>query len=111
MWRAFDVAVEDTFRTAMREALFVGTPADLFTLGDPRTFGDLVAPAELRTIASYAAQVGVHTTLIVPLDGSGDVFLMNTFTDAQLLVSTDVVALSVLRTTFWMAARSRASSA
>ena len=46
-------------------------PADLFTLGDPRTFGDLVAPAELRTIASYAAQVGVHTTLIVPLDGSG----------------------------------------
>ena len=46
-------------------------PADLFTLGDPRTFGDLVAPAELERIASYAAHVGVHTTLVHPLDRSG----------------------------------------
>ena len=29
----------------------------------------------------------------VPLEGSGDVFLMNTFTDAQLIVSRDVVDL------------------
>ena len=29
----------------------------------------------------------------VPLPDRGEVFLMNTFTDAQLLVSTDVVAL------------------
>lgn len=46
-------------------------PADLFTLGDPRTFGDLVAPPELQTISSYAAHVGVHTTLVFPLDATG----------------------------------------
>ncbi len=46
-------------------------PADLFTLGDPRTFGDLVTPAELRTVSTYAAQLGVHTTLVFPPDGSG----------------------------------------
>jgi glycerophosphoryl diester phosphodiesterase len=56
-------------------------PADLFTLGDPRTFGDLVAPAELRTIATYAAHVGVHTTLVFPLDASGAAAARTTLVD------------------------------
>ena len=56
-------------------------PADLFTLGDPRTFGDLVAPAELRTISSYAAQVGVHSTLVFPLDRDGATAAPTTLVD------------------------------
>jgi glycerophosphoryl diester phosphodiesterase len=56
-------------------------PADLFTLGDPRTFGDLVSPAELRTISTYAAQLGVHTTLVFPQDGSGPATAPTTLVD------------------------------
>ena len=56
-------------------------PADLFTLDDPRTFGDLVEPAELRTTASYAAQVGVHTTLVFPLDRAGATAAPTTLVD------------------------------
>ena len=41
-------------------------PADLFELGDPRTFGDLVQPSELQLIAAYADSLGVHTSLILP---------------------------------------------
>jgi len=56
-------------------------PADLFTLDDPRTFGDLVGPPELRTIASYAAQVGAHTTLVFPLDRAGSTAAPTTLVD------------------------------
>ncbi len=48
-------------------------PADLFTLGDPRTFGDLVAPHELQAISAYARHLGVHTELVFPRDRSGAV--------------------------------------
>lgn len=56
-------------------------PADLFTLDDPRTFGDLVAPAALRTTSSYAAQVGVHSTLVFPLDRDGATAAPTTLVD------------------------------
>lgn len=46
-------------------------PADLFTLGDPRTFGDLLTPPELDRIAAYADALGVHTSLVLPLDRTG----------------------------------------
>jgi glycerophosphoryl diester phosphodiesterase len=48
-------------------------PADLFTLGDPRTFGDLVAPQELLAMSGYARHLGVHTDLVFPRDRSGAV--------------------------------------
>jgi glycerophosphoryl diester phosphodiesterase len=65
-------------------------PADLFTLGDPRTFGDLVAPPELQTISSYAAQLGVHTSLVFPLDRSGATAAPTTLVDDAHAVGLDV---------------------
>jgi glycerophosphoryl diester phosphodiesterase len=45
-----------------------GRPYDFVASGDKRTYADLVTPAGLREIATYAQGVGVHKNLIRPRD-------------------------------------------
>jgi len=45
-----------------------GKPYDFVVSGDPRTYADLVTPAGLAEIATYADGVGVNKDLIVPRD-------------------------------------------
>ncbi|MEV6327406.1 glycerophosphodiester phosphodiesterase [Streptomyces sp. NPDC051909] len=46
-------------------------PWDFVEAGDPRTVADLVTPAGLRWIASYAQGIGPTLDLILPRDASG----------------------------------------
>ncbi|MBC2903499.1 glycerophosphodiester phosphodiesterase [Streptomyces cupreus] len=46
-------------------------PYDFVDSGDPRTVADLVKPAGLREIASYAQGIGPTLDLIIPRDASG----------------------------------------
>ncbi|MGW0913570.1 glycerophosphodiester phosphodiesterase [Streptomyces sp. NPDC002784] len=46
-------------------------PYDFVDSGDPRTVADLIKPAGLREIASYAQGIGPTLDLIIPRDGSG----------------------------------------
>lgn len=50
-----------------------GAPNDLVAVGDDRPYADLVTPAGLRTVASYAAAIGVAKHLVLPRDGGGAV--------------------------------------
>ena len=50
----------------------VGAPYDLVTAGDPRTYADLVTPAGLAEIATYADGIGPSKNLIVPRDTAGN---------------------------------------
>jgi glycerophosphoryl diester phosphodiesterase len=43
-----------------------GKPYDFVVAGDPRTYADLVTPANLRWIARYADGLGANKNLIVP---------------------------------------------
>jgi len=45
-----------------------GRPWDFVVSGDPRTYRDLTAPANLEWIASYADGVGVNKDLVLPRD-------------------------------------------
>jgi glycerophosphoryl diester phosphodiesterase len=45
-----------------------GAPYDLRAAGDPRTYRDLVTPAGLAEIATYADGVGVNKNLVLPRD-------------------------------------------
>ncbi|MFI6209704.1 glycerophosphodiester phosphodiesterase [Streptomyces sp. NPDC051041] len=47
-------------------------PWDFVENGDPRTVADLVKPAGLREIASYAQGIGPTLDLIIPRDGAGN---------------------------------------
>lgn len=49
-----------------------GAPYDLVAAGDARTYADLVTPAGLKAIASYADGVGLCKDVIVPRDASGN---------------------------------------
>ncbi|MEU3252190.1 glycerophosphodiester phosphodiesterase [Streptomyces sp. NPDC006997] len=46
-------------------------PYDFVENGDPRTVADLVKPAGLREIASYAQGIGPTLDLVIPKDASG----------------------------------------
>ncbi|WP_030754366.1 glycerophosphodiester phosphodiesterase [Streptomyces sp. NRRL F-5135] len=46
-------------------------PWDFKVAGDPRTVDDLVAPAGLKWIASYARGIGPTLDLVIPKDGTG----------------------------------------
>jgi glycerophosphoryl diester phosphodiesterase len=46
-----------------------GKPYDFAVAGDARTYADLVTPAGLREIATYAQGVGVNKNLVRPRDG------------------------------------------
>lgn len=48
-----------------------GAPYDLASNGDPRTYADLVTPAGLRVVATYADAVGVNKNLVVPRRADG----------------------------------------
>jgi glycerophosphoryl diester phosphodiesterase len=47
-----------------------GAPYDSAGRGEPRTYADLVTPAGLREVATYAAGVGVHKSLVLG-EGAG----------------------------------------
>jgi glycerophosphoryl diester phosphodiesterase len=58
-------------RTRLRLVQLVddgGQPYDFVRAGDPRAYADLVTPAGLRHIASYAAAIGANKSLIFPRD-------------------------------------------
>ncbi|MFJ8886084.1 glycerophosphodiester phosphodiesterase [Streptomyces sp. NPDC102402] len=46
-------------------------PWDFVEAGDPRTVADLVTPAGLKWIASYAQGIGPTLDLVIPRDGAG----------------------------------------
>lgn len=48
-----------------------GAPFDFVAAGDKRTYADLVTPAGLRAVASYADGIGVNKNLIIPRDAAG----------------------------------------
>nr|WP_045316778.1 glycerophosphodiester phosphodiesterase [Lentzea aerocolonigenes] len=48
-----------------------GAPYDFIVAGDKRTYADLVTPAGLRDVRSYADGVGVTKDLIIPRDAAG----------------------------------------
>jgi glycerophosphoryl diester phosphodiesterase len=50
----------------------VGAPYDFVVAGDPRTYADLVTPAGLAEIATYAQGIGPSKNLIVPRDAAGN---------------------------------------
>ncbi|CAM5621072.1 glycerophosphoryl diester phosphodiesterase [Streptomyces purpurascens] len=47
-------------------------PWDFVETGDPRTVADLVKPAGLREIASYAQGIGPTLDLVIPRDAKGN---------------------------------------
>ena len=49
-----------------------GRPYDFVVSGDPRTYADLVTPAGLAEIATYADGIGPSKDLIVPRDSAGN---------------------------------------
>jgi glycerophosphoryl diester phosphodiesterase len=49
-----------------------GRPYDFVVAGDPRTYADLVTPAGLAEIATYADGIGPNKNLIVPRDADGN---------------------------------------
>jgi glycerophosphoryl diester phosphodiesterase len=48
-----------------------GAPYDLVAKGDKRTYRDLVTPAGLRDVATYADAVGANKDLVLPRDADG----------------------------------------
>jgi glycerophosphoryl diester phosphodiesterase len=50
---------------------FGGAPYDWVAAGSTRTYDDMVTPAGLREVASYAGGIGVDTRRVVPQDASG----------------------------------------
>ena len=48
-----------------------GAPFDFVAAGDRRTYADLVTPAGLHEVASYADGIGVNKNLIIPRDATG----------------------------------------
>ena len=48
-----------------------GAPYDLVAQGDPRTYRDLVTPAGLRDVATYADGLGAHKDLVLPRNAAG----------------------------------------
>jgi glycerophosphoryl diester phosphodiesterase len=48
-----------------------GAPYDLVAKGDPRTYADLITPAGLEEISTYADGLGPTKDLIIPRDSTG----------------------------------------
>ena len=67
-----------------------GSPYDFVVSGDPRTYADLITPAGLAEIATYADGIGPNKNLIVPRDAANRLFeptdLVERAHDAGLLV-------------------------
>jgi glycerophosphoryl diester phosphodiesterase len=48
-----------------------GAPWDVVAAGGPRTYADLVTPAGLREVSTYAAAIGPDKSLVIPRDADG----------------------------------------
>lgn len=48
-----------------------GAPYDLVAAGDPRTYADIMTPAGLRDVATYADWLGPEKNSIIPRDAQG----------------------------------------
>ncbi|MGH8982688.1 MAG: glycerophosphodiester phosphodiesterase [Acidimicrobiia bacterium] len=48
-----------------------GRPYDFVVCGDPRTYADLVTPAGLRFVSTYADGLGPNKNLVIPRDAQG----------------------------------------
>ncbi len=48
-----------------------GAPYDFVASGDPRTNADLVTPAGLREISTYAQSLGANKNIVLPRDSAG----------------------------------------
>ena len=48
-----------------------GAPYDLVAQGDPRTYADLMSPAGLRRVATYADWLGPEKNSVIPRDTAG----------------------------------------
>jgi glycerophosphoryl diester phosphodiesterase len=71
--QSFEVANLKALRRMTRVPLVqlvdaTGKPYDFVVAGDPRTYADLVTPAGLAEIATYARGLGANKNLIVPRD-------------------------------------------
>jgi glycerophosphoryl diester phosphodiesterase len=55
-----------------------GKPYDFVVSGDPRTYADLVKPAGLAEIATYASGIGVNKNIIVPRDAANNLLAPTT---------------------------------
>lgn len=49
-----------------------GQPSDFILAGDPRTYADLVTPAGLDFVTTYADGIGPCKDLLIPRDGAGN---------------------------------------
>lgn len=48
-----------------------GAPYDLVAKGDPRTYADIMSPAGLREVATYADWLGPEKNSVIPRDAAG----------------------------------------
>ena len=65
-------SMKDDLRVPMVQLLSAsGAPYDLKAKNDPRTYADLVTPAGLREIASYAKGIGPEKNQVIPRDAAG----------------------------------------
>ncbi|MET0928268.1 MAG: glycerophosphodiester phosphodiesterase [Aeromicrobium sp.] len=48
-----------------------GAPYDLVAKGDPRTYADIMSPAGLRQVATYASWLGPEKNTVIPRDAAG----------------------------------------
>lgn len=72
-----------------------GAPYDLVAAGDPRTYADIMTPAGLRDVASYADWLGPEKNSVIPRDSNG--FLAE---PAPLVADAHDVGLKVVAYTF-----------
>ena len=75
--QSFETANLRELRTRTRLPLVqlidaTGRPYDFVVAGDPRTYADLVTPAGLAEIATYADGIGPNKDLIIPRDSAGN---------------------------------------
>jgi glycerophosphoryl diester phosphodiesterase len=75
--QSFETANLRELRTRTRLPLVqlidaTGRPYDFVVSGDPRTYADLVTPAGLAEIATYADGIGPNKDLIIPRDSAGN---------------------------------------
>jgi glycerophosphoryl diester phosphodiesterase len=72
-----------------------GAPYDLVAAGDPRTYADIMSPAGLREVSTYADWLGPEKNSIIPRDAQG--FLT---TPTPLVANAHAAGLKVVAYTF-----------
>jgi glycerophosphoryl diester phosphodiesterase len=55
-----------------------GAPYDFVVSGDPRTYADMVTPAGLTEVATYADGIGANKNLIFPRDAANNLLAQTT---------------------------------